>query len=208
MLGALYVHMSPVSFQQQINLKQTRTNTPIPETIPTIKPPQIIKEKNQKQQHNFAHQQNNNIPIITQPNVTEPQVHRLLRTKMLIQQKPASISQSALYAYMGAALEVTMDRHIPTDMLKQCITEDKITECEHLEQVCNGVVNPVTGVTITKYKTLSNNPATKKDWKHGMCNELGRILQGYGDVKGTNTVCFLTHDQIRIIPKDRVVTYS
>ena len=68
-------------------------------------------------------------------------------------------------------------------------------------------MHPVTGVTITKYKKLANDPATKKDWEHGMCNELGRILQGYGDVKGTNTVHFLTHDQIRTIPKYRVVTY-
>ena len=41
-----------------------------------------------------------------------------------------------------------------------------------------------------------------------MCNELGRISQGYGDVKGTNTVRFLTHDQIKTIPRDRIVTYA
>ena len=83
-----------------------------------------------------------------------------------------------------------MDHHVPTTMLKQRIAEDKEADFDQLQQVCNGVVHPVTGETITKYKTLAKDPATKKDWEIGMCNELGRISQGYGEVKGTNTVRF------------------
>ena len=41
-----------------------------------------------------------------------------------------------------------------------------------------------------------------------MCTELGKISEGYGNKKGTNTVKFLTHDKIRAIPKDRTITYA
>ncbi len=39
-----------------------------------------------------------------------------------------------------------------------------------------------------------------------MCKELGNITQGYSDgdkinVKGTNTVKLLTHEEIKVIPK-------
>ena len=41
-----------------------------------------------------------------------------------------------------------------------------------------------------------------------MCKELGNISQGWRDEKGTNTVQFLTHEEISAIPKDRTVTYA
>ena len=46
-----------------------------------------------------------------------------------------------------------------------------------------------------------------------MCRELGNIAQGYADgnkinTKGTNTVRFLTHNEIKNILKDRVATYA
>ena len=41
-----------------------------------------------------------------------------------------------------------------------------------------------------------------------MCIELGRLAQGYKDTKGTNTIKFLTPDEIRHIPNDRTVTYA
>ena len=41
-----------------------------------------------------------------------------------------------------------------------------------------------------------------------MCKELGNISQGYGKEKGTNTVYFMTHQEIAAIPADRTVTYA
>ena len=41
-----------------------------------------------------------------------------------------------------------------------------------------------------------------------MCKELGRLAQGYGETEGTNTVFFMTHEEIKRIPKDRTVTYT
>ena len=42
----------------------------------------------------------------------------------------------------------------------------------------NAVVQPITGETITKYKVLAKDPATKKAWQEGMCIGLGKPLQG------------------------------
>ena len=41
-----------------------------------------------------------------------------------------------------------------------------------------------------------------------MCKELGRLSQGYKNTPGTNTIRFLSLDEIDNIPKDRVVTYT
>jgi len=40
-----------------------------------------------------------------------------------------------------------------------------------------------------------------------MCRELGRLAQGFDEIKGTNTIKFLTLDEIRNIPADRKITY-
>ena len=57
-------------------------------------------------------------------------------------------------------------------------------------------------------------PLLRDDWVKGMCKELGRLAQGYGEkgaddyVKGTNTVLFMDLDEIKTIPKEQVVTYA
>ena len=77
-----------------------------------------------------------------------------------------------------------------------------------LQEYCAGVVHPETKETITSYKKLANDPLLRKTWMKAMCKELGNIAQGYGKEKGTNTVRFLTHAEIRAIPKDRKITYA
>jgi hypothetical protein len=41
-----------------------------------------------------------------------------------------------------------------------------------------------------------------------MYKELGRLAQGFDDKAGTNTVFFMTKDEIKQIPRDRTVTYA
>ena len=53
-----------------------------------------------------------------------------------------------------------------------------------------------------------NEPLLREVWMEAMCKELGRLAQGYGDVEGTNTVKFLTIEEIERIPPDRTVTYA
>ena len=60
-----------------------------------------------------------------------------------------------------------------------------------LEEVANGVVHPVTKETITKYKKLIEDPLLRETWSKAMCKELGRLCQGFGRTKGTDTMRFL-----------------
>ena len=53
-----------------------------------------------------------------------------------------------------------------------------------LEEVANSVVHQVTKETITKYKKLINDPLLRDDWMKGMCKELGKVAQGYGENGG------------------------
>ncbi len=77
-----------------------------------------------------------------------------------------------------------------------------------LEHVCNGVVHPITKETITKYKKLANNPILQTVWTQAMCKELGRLAQGWNGSKGTDTIFFMSHNDIKQIPRDRTVTYA
>jgi len=61
--------------------------------------------------------------------------------------------------------------------------------------------------TITKYTKLMDDPALKYLWVPAMSKELHRLAQGKeGITVGTNI--YLTHDEIRRIPKDQPVTYA
>ena len=41
-----------------------------------------------------------------------------------------------------------------------------------------------------------------------MCKELDRLLQGHKSTEGTNAYVILTLGKIKLIPKDRTVTYA
>ena len=45
-------------------------------------------------------------------------------------------------------------------------------------------------------------------WEEAMCKEIGRLVQGYEDIIGTNTILFMKRDDIKNIPKDCTVTYA
>ena len=76
------------------------------------------------------------------------------------------------------------------------------------EEICKGVVHPITKETITKYEKLINDPALSDVWTEAMCRELDRLAQGSDNVEGTDTEEFLTLDNIRNISADRKVTYA
>ena len=65
-----------------------------------------------------------------------------------------------------------------------------------LEHTCNGVVHPITQETITKYETLANDPLLKEVWTQTMCKELGHLAQGWDSKEGTDTVFFMTPEEI------------
>ena len=77
-----------------------------------------------------------------------------------------------------------------------------------LEHVANGVVHPVTKETNTNYKALIKDTIMREVWMEAMAKELGRLAQGWGTTKETNTIEFMSHEEIARIPKGKVVTYA
>jgi hypothetical protein len=119
---------------------------------------------------------------------------------------PLGINSQTLIHLMGTHLENKFHSAFIPDKLER-FSPTMEHECM-LDQVCNGVVHPITQETITKYKKLANDPVMKDTWTKAMCKELGRLAQGYGNKEGTNTIFFMTIDEIKQIPKDRRVTYA
>ena len=118
-------------------------------------------------------------------------------------------TQEALYHVLGSGLENSSAIHTPANMQNGLTLNTNID----LAEVCNGVVDPDTNETLTNYSKVIQCPALRAVWLKAMCKELGNISQGYSDgdkinEKGTNTVRFLTHEEIKAIPKDRVITYA
>jgi hypothetical protein len=76
-----------------------------------------------------------------------------------------------------------------------------------MEELCFGVVHPITKETITQYKKLQHDPNLKAVWAPAMSKEIHRLAQGKeGVTKGTNTIFFLSHKEIHI-PANRTITY-
>jgi hypothetical protein len=77
-----------------------------------------------------------------------------------------------------------------------------------LQQYANSVLHPITGKAMS-YEQLMKDPLTKAIWIRVMTTELARLVQGMdGITKGTDTVFYLSHEEIENIPKDRTVTYA
>ena len=118
---------------------------------------------------------------------------------------PAAISQEALYHIVGIGYNDTPLCTVPRKLELSKLT---ISPAIEIEELCNGVVHPVTNETITKYKKLASDPLLQKVWKKAMAKELGRLAQGFGDTDGTDTIRFLSLDEIKCIPADRTITYA
>ena len=79
-----------------------------------------------------------------------------------------------------------------------------------IEHFCAPVIHPITGETISKYRTLAKDPATREIWTTAWGKEWGNMAQGDNKTgeKGSNSIFVLDHEQIRNIPKDQTITYA
>ena len=80
----------------------------------------------------------------------------------------------------------------------------------NIEQCCAPVIHPIIGETITKYQKLIKDPHTKDIWSLAFGEEFGNLAQG-GEVtgtEGTGYIFFMSREDIKTIPSDRVVTYE
>ena len=117
----------------------------------------------------------------------------------------AAISQDAVYAVLGNAFLANVPHTTPTKLQD---SKFMFSSPMDIEEQCNGVVHPIKNETITKYKKMIDEPLLCNDWMKAMCIELGRLAQGYGNTKGTDTIHFMALDEIPNIPADRTVTYA
>jgi hypothetical protein len=141
------------------------------------------------------------------PPDTDTRVHKHNRaTRIVSTRNPASITMHALYHVINLAFNNPPGYTIPKNLI---VATDRFQHNINIDEVCNGVVHPITKETITKYTKLMDDPALKDLWVPAMSKELHRLAQGKeGVTVGTNTIFYLTHDEIRRIPKDRTVTYA
>jgi hypothetical protein len=177
---------------------------PKPPISPTTRPRRTVAQYRAKRQTADILKSAASVPISQDDdedkcaNATIATIPRLFSTAT-----PCSISQHAKYHLMGQALEQdTAAAFIPNRFALQQSYNVPI------DHYANTVVHPVTKETITKYIKLANDPVTREVWTKAFCKELGRLAQGYNDTKGTETIFFMTHDEIKAIPKDRTVTYA
>ena len=68
----------------------------------------------------------------------------------------------------------------------------------------NCIIDHIESPDPLKHAELIKGP-DKSIWERGMCNELGRLSQGCGDIKGRNTIFFIHRNQV---PKHEKVTYG
>ena len=69
------------------------------------------------------------------------------------------------------------------------------------------VMNEETG-EMQNYQKLLKQESTREIWALAMCKDLDTLSQGYkGLVEGTNNFFFMSHDKIRDILPEKIVTY-
>ena len=80
----------------------------------------------------------------------------------------------------------------------------------NIEHFCVPVIHPITGKTITKYQKFVKNPVKHYIWSTAFGKEFVNTAQGDDNTKtpGTCSILVITHNKIRHIPQDRVVTYA
>ena len=99
--------------------------------------------------------------------------------------------------------------HATEHYTPQCLQDANMYNTHNpLEEVSNGVVQPHTKETITGYSKLINDPVLRNVWIKAMCIKLGRLSNVYKDTNVTQTIQYMTHEEIKCISGDRTVTYA
>ena len=190
--------------QKQVHQRHTRSNTPMPAIFEEDKNDEVMQQWTNTQQHVTIPKTRQHVPTV--PTVTQeddeqpPQPRRSMRFM-----SPNIISQHALHYVIGRALETNTLESVPTKLMNDKFVFSPEID---LEQFCGGVVHPTTQETITKYEKLIASPELRAVWIKAMSKELHRLAQGFDDIEGTNTIHFMSLDEIKNIPADRTVTYA
>jgi hypothetical protein len=115
------------------------------------------------------------------------------------------ISQEAINFLTDCVWNNSPDIYTPTKL-----KSTTAPTCLDLQQIALPMVHPTTGETISSYKRLMHDPVTAETWQTAFGKDFGGMAQGDRKTgqKGTNSIFVMTHDEIKLIPKDRTVTYA
>ena len=156
-------------------------------TIPVPKGPSPPRVPMVSQDDDMSAATEDTEPLSKDDSDEEEEPRKIRRSPRLSQKvafthtRPAGVSQAALTSFIG------------NSFMQELENIGKRAEELGLEHVANGVVHPVTKETITNYKTLVKDPIMREVWMEAMAKELGRLAQGWGTTKGTNTIEFMSH---------------
>ena len=130
------------------------------------------EDKTTAQQHNTVtenpYEEKENIhstphTIPTDEPIPKTKIKPRRSTRILSTKRPTSISQSAVYHFLGNAIQMNEVLIRPRNLPKQKLIPT-VEKAIDLQQVCNGVVHPTTGETTTKYKKIIKEPLLKEVW--------------------------------------------
>ena len=140
-------------------------------------------------------------PILSTPSPSPQRARASLHS-------PRIISQEAIKFITASIWNNETQHFIPRNL----DTPAGNLDAPDIEQFCAPVVHPKTGEVITKYAKLANDPDPEisETWKNGLGKEFGNMAQGdeKTGTKGHDAIHVLTHEQIRKIPKHKVITYA
>eukprot|EP00804_Cyclotella_cryptica_P005248 CCRYP_018890-RA/>CCRYP_018890-RA protein AED:0.36 eAED:0.27 QI:0/0/0/1/0/0/3/0/601 len=167
--------------QRHVHSRRTRNNTPIEEAPLNTgeRHDTTPTPKQQRPPRNYITQDDANAIHTTKHNLFTHSTNT-----------PCNITNKALHHVVGQHLQHNWHYMFTPDKLfdnKPVLTFD--TQLDH-------------------YEKLANDPALQDVWTQAMCKELGRLAQGWNGNNGTDTIFFMTHDEIKRIPRDRTVTYA
>ena len=180
--------------QKQAKKKTTPSPAPelrvephlIPEEAPTPRPqPEIAPELRV-------------VPTVPMTPPTQPQSpHIIPPSPTRVQPKRRSKRNRKQVSYLAATETAVVTA---TKLLDQ--PEEEIAYIPIPDGFAGTAINPDTKLP-AEYRELRNS-SDGSQWEQGMCNELGRLFQGYKEVKGTNTARWI---KIAEMPQGRKATY-
>ena len=83
--------------------------------------------------------------------------------------------------------------------------KEQVTDQRTFEHYANPMVHPITGVTISSYKKLMNDPTTAEVWLTAFGKDFGGMCQGDSKTgqKGTNAMFVMNHNDIDIAHRNK-----
>ena len=143
-----------------------------------------------------------------QPRAEESELYpRVAKTKLSTKEGSDLIKDKLEPSYMAQPMPKATHRYPTRSAIAKAANSAQL-EQKQLDspspvthQFIIDIVNPP---NLLKYKQLIKSK-DKAVWQSGMCNELGRLSQGFKSIKGKNTIFFIRKNKI---PKSKRVTYA